>query len=143
MPLSNNVDHLVDDLASSLKSTTELVQSLLGEIRDNATAMAILREKLETLRENVSILTKIIRDGNGSKSLITRMALVERYIEDFDEFLEEFKEEQEKIRKEQAASKAEVENYRRSKIITTLRIVAVVAPGLIALGLTLFEYLMK
>ena len=84
MPASKNND-LSQELAKSLESATSLMNDLLGDIKDNATSLATLKVKLESLSDSVESLSHIVRDGNGKGSMVTRVALTEQslgHIED-------------------------------------------------------------
>lgn len=68
-----------------LQATASLVQSLIGEVRDNSVALAAFSAELKNIRENVNHLTKILKDGNGQESVMTRLSLVEKAVEELDE----------------------------------------------------------
>ena len=154
MPRSNKNDpqELAQDLAGSLKLTTDLIHNLMDEIKDNATSFAVLKERLESLGDSVEYLSHIVRDGNGKGSLLTRLALFEQSlntIEDkFDDFKDEaeeaIKEIRESIEDEKAAKKDnmnEEQRFKRRKMLERLKVAAVVAPGLIALIIMLIKLL--
>lgn len=148
---SNNSSELAEDLAKSLKVTTTLMQSLLGEIRDNATSLAVLKQKLEGIEDKVNSLSHIIRSDNGEKSLITRVALMEKSIADIAKDFEEHTESEEATDKEMVTElenlkhlmyqdKKTAEEYRREKSISILKVLASVLPGLVALGIVIAKY---
>jgi len=86
--ISNN---LVEELLKSIQSTTSLIQGLMQEMKDNASALATLEVKLESLTENAKTLSKIVRDDNGNKSVLTRIALLENDLGDLLNNHKEFK----------------------------------------------------
>lgn len=73
---------LVQDLTRGLQATSAFIQSLSGEIRDNSVALAAFTSDLKNLRETVNLLSKILKDGNGKESLLTRTSILENDIED-------------------------------------------------------------
>ena len=162
MSYSENDNVLVEELLRSIQSTTSLIQSLMKEIKDNASALATLEVKLESLSESAKTLSKIVRDDNGNKSILTRIALAENDLTDlytnYKEFkvhvykkLEEMKDETSKVRNEITKSADEIkeevkllgakeeqkESFNKSKMLATLQI----APGVIALVLVLIKLL--
>lgn len=82
---------LVEELLRSIQSTTSLIQSLMTEIKGNEKALTTLEVKLESLTESAKILSKIVRDDNGSKSILTRVALLENDLNDLYVNYKEFK----------------------------------------------------
>jgi hypothetical protein len=125
----------------------------MSELRDNATALATLEAKLQALHENMQGIIKVVRDDNGNKSIVTRMALVEKELKDIDERYSNLKEEIEKkfvevktllermsddkeVEKEKADKEKE---FGRDKIITVLKII----PGLLALAYAIVDMLSK
>jgi len=155
MPYSEKSDSIiiVEGLTQSIQSTTTLVQSLMSELRDNSTALATLEAKLQALHENMQGIIKVVRDDNGNKSIVTRMALVEKELKDIDERYSNLKDEIEKkfvevkvilekmsddkeVEKEKADKEKE---FGRDKIITILKII----PGLLALGYAIIDMLSK
>jgi chromosome segregation ATPase len=162
MPHSNtNNNETNNDLAITLRATTALIKELVSEFRDNATAVAVMKEKIDSLSESVEILSHIVRDENGKGSMITRMALAEKTIEDLEESINELKktlseikecieedrEEEEKAvaEKLKAAEKAleslktaettalkKEQEYSRKKKIEKIKFWAAVLPGILS-----------
>ncbi len=148
MPTSQN--KIPDELLKSLESTTTLMKNLLDDIKDHSTSLAIVKEKLESLSSSVEILSRIVRDDNGKGSMITRLALIEKTTEDIEEHFDELKDEIKKdigeiknaIEKEKEEEKSDEEKirvFKREKMLTRLKILAVSAPGLLALVLVLIK----
>jgi len=152
MPTSEN-NKLAEELAKSLESATTLMQDLLGDIKDNATSLALVKAKLESLSSSVEALSHIVREGNGKGSMITRLALAEKTLEDIEEHFDKFSEEVHTAIKELKATideektlrsqeqKSEKE-YKREKMLAKLKVAAVVAPGAIALAILIIKMLM-
>lgn len=152
MPTSQN-NKLPEELAKSLESATSLMRDLLGDIKGNATSLAMLKVKLESLSNSVESLSHIVRDGDGKGSMVTRIALTEQSLEHIEESFDELKTEMTEAIKE---VKKEIENeklnereesdkeaeYKREKLITKLKVLAVVAPGTIALAIAIIKIIM-
>jgi len=152
MPTSQN-NKLSQELSSSLKSATSLMNDLLGDIKDNATSLAMLKVKLESLSDSVESLSHIVRDGNGKGSMVTRIALTEQSLEHIEESFDEFKAEMSRVIREvkcevekERLSEKEVmdkeQEHKREKLMTKLKILAVIAPGAIALAIAVVKMIM-
>lgn len=150
MPTSND-NGIETELSKALSETTSLAQTLLGEIRDNATSLATLKVQLDSLAESVKSLSKIIRDGNGN-SLVTRLAIVERDLKDLAGDIKYHIEHDERFEKEIHARVSSVKNlllgekksdeeFGRQKTISMLKLAAVALPGAIALVIKIIELL--
>ncbi len=84
-PRETGSQELAETLTRGLQATASLIQSLSGEIRDNSVALAAFSADLKHLRENVSGLSRILKDGDGEDSLITKTRLIEKWIEDAED----------------------------------------------------------
>ena len=89
---------LADQLSRGIQATQTLFTGLLAETREKCEAIAELRTDLKLLRREVESLMKIVRDGNGQKSLILRLSSVEGCIEAFENKLTEYEEGKEEAR---------------------------------------------
>ena len=144
---------LVEELLKSIQSTTSLIQGLMSEIKSNEKALTTLEVKLESLTESAKVLSKIVRDDNGNKSILTRVALLENDLADLNTNYKEFKTHiykkmesaQENILKTNkmlekridrvVEEKNNKENTHKEKVIAGLKIV----PGVLALVLVLVK----
>ncbi|KKN66641.1 hypothetical protein LCGC14_0469760 [marine sediment metagenome] len=79
---------LIEEFIKDLESTALQVQKLLEDIRDSKIDFVAIKTELKFLVDNVKELSSIIRDGNGSGSVLTRLALIERSIEDIKHYIE-------------------------------------------------------
>jgi len=142
---------LAEDLAKSLQVTTTLMQSLLGEIRDNATSLAVLKQKLGGIEDKVNSLSHIIRNDNGDKSLITRIALMEKIIGDLSKGLDshitgdqtqhkEFFLQLDRLNRTLYQDQKSDAEFSREKTINIIKLIAVILPGLTALGIMLVKF---
>ena len=79
---------IIDGFIKDLENTAEQVQKLLEEIRDSKISVVSIKSEVKFLIETVKELSYIIRDGNGAKSILTRLALIEKTIEDIKNYIE-------------------------------------------------------
>ncbi len=64
----------------------KLMNSFVGDIKNFAVAIEHLTTKLGSLKENVDLLMEVVNTGDGGKgSIITRLAVVEKILEDQSE----------------------------------------------------------
>ena len=145
MPTSNKIP---EELLKSLEATTVLMSTLLDDIKEHSTSLTLVKAKLESLSESVETLSHVVRDGNGKGSMITRLALVEKATENIEDGLDELKRELRKDLDELKSSIADdrseeekLKEYKREKMLTRLKIIAVAAPGLVALAMMLIKML--
>ena len=87
--MTNKDDIYLTNLIKGLEATTSLVQNLLDDIKDNAILVGNLKVSVEHLNQQVSVLENIIRGNNSStKSLLTRLALLEKEVADLTKMIE-------------------------------------------------------
>lgn len=132
-PPNRDHDAFPEHIATGLQATAALIQSLLTEMRDNAVALSALSADMKNLREVVTTLSKILKDGNGQPSLVTRMTLVEKNLEDMAESInrnaEGIGKAQDSVR---AIEMADKEGARQMKG-ERLRFWASIIPGILAM----------
>ena len=75
---------LAEDLAKSLSITTDLMQILLGEIRDNAATMAVMKEKVDSLSDKIQVINIAVGEFNDQK---TKLALLENHFDNIKDQL--------------------------------------------------------
>jgi len=147
MPTSNKIP---EELLRSLEATTVLMSTLLDDIKEHSTSLTLVKAKLESLSSSVETLSHVVREGNGKGSMITRLALVEKCAMDLEKGLDDLKAELRKdmdelkdcIKDKEEEEKSEEEKlreFKREKMLTRLKIIAVAAPGLVALALMLIK----
>lgn len=133
MTSSRNNDKIVEDLASSLQFTTDLMNKLLGEIQDNATTLAVLRENLRDVKDDFDSLKQIVTRGNGKGAMITRLALIEKDIENIYSKIIEQKEDLERELENNRVSRERVDGFEKKKKMEILKLIIVSSPGIITL----------
>lgn len=79
---------LINQITTGLSTTAELVQNLSTETRDNTISLATVRAELSTVIGDVKDLSRILKEGNGSKPVLTRIALLEHDISQFHNEIE-------------------------------------------------------
>lgn len=88
MCATNSNDILLARLAESLDSTAKMTQALLSDLRESEADFAAIKTELNILKENVTGLSKLIKDGNGTSSILTRTALIEQNIENIKKWID-------------------------------------------------------
>lgn len=107
-PSKNIPNELIfEKWAESLDTTSKLAYALLTEIKESESDFATIKTELSTLRDNVKGLSSIIREGNGTTSIITQIALIDQKLEAIDKWIDahinihqESKEDIDKVRKD-------------------------------------------
>lgn len=74
MTYSNN--NTIEDLSKDLVSMTKLLNDLVDDMQNNAMSLALLKERLDNINEEVKSLSFVVRDSD-SNSIVTRLALLE------------------------------------------------------------------
>ena len=78
-PLSRDASKiLAEQFTQGLKTTSELLRSLETEVHSSAVRLAELKIEVGGMRSEVDSLSKVIRDGNGEKSVISRLLILEK-----------------------------------------------------------------
>lgn len=67
---------------SDLRNASSLIEALIREIKENSTALATFGAELKSVRQGVEFLSKIINDGDGKGSMLTRISLLENDFKD-------------------------------------------------------------
>lgn len=78
---------LIEEFMKDLESTAEQVQQLLTDIRDSKLGFVEIKTELRFLIDNVKDLSSIIKDGGGSGSVLTRLALIEKDLIDIKKYI--------------------------------------------------------
>lgn len=76
--MANNTDNiLAEHLANGLETASELIREIQDDVKEITVSVVRLTEKVETLEHAVNSLVKIVKDGNGEKPLVSRIATIE------------------------------------------------------------------
>ncbi len=86
--LKSEIDNqLLEEFIKDLDATTSQVQSLLNDVRESEVEFATIKTELRIFVEHVKELSSIIREGDKGSSLLTRIALVEKSIEEIETWI--------------------------------------------------------
>ena len=85
---NNTSDILLARLAEGLDSTAKMTQALLSDLRESEADFAAVKAELNILKENVKGLSSIVREGDGTSSILTRVALIEQSIETIKKWMD-------------------------------------------------------
>ena len=104
-----------------------IVQNLAGEVRDNSVALATFSAELKNAIENVSALSRILKDGNGHPSLITKVTILENSVRDLSSKVDKLSGELDRMESEKVKEEKSVRGER-------LRMIGTVVAALLALA---------
>ncbi len=140
---------LIERITREIQSLEGLVRQLSGEVRENAVSIGAAAADIRNLRESVSVLSRIIKDGNG-ESLVTRMSLSEASIADLEKHLKDMSDaidELERLisvtRAEQSAAKIEEKKIETERRGQRLHFWATIIATIAALGTSLLALFNK
>lgn len=133
-----------EGLIESIKVTSVLIQALTKDLKNNEVSQATLKARVDAVDEGLRSLMRLVRDGNGSNSIMTRLALIEEDVEGLGDRDAEFRkyvyakvEEWEGHNRKVSTNKRLA--YNRERVLTVLKIL----PGVIALVSVLVGWWMK
>lgn len=134
-----------EGLIESIKTTTALIQAVSNDLRDNDIDLATLKARLDLVDENVKGLIKVVRDGNGGNSIMTRLALIEEDLAglrnrdaDFRKFVYSKIEDISGKLKSREDQERDAKTHSRERIIGIIKVL----PGVIALITILINMLL-
>jgi hypothetical protein len=78
----------MEEFIKELEATAVQVQQLLDDIHNSKIDFAEIKTELRFLVDNVKELSKIIRDGDGAGSILTRLALLEKSVEEVKQYID-------------------------------------------------------
>lgn len=85
---SSSNDRMLDQLAQGLEATSKLTEALLHELKESERDFAVLRTELNILHDNVKSLSRIVREGDGDASLLTKIALMDQRVNNVMKWVE-------------------------------------------------------
>lgn len=107
-------DSVLEQITNQLQETRSLIAKFNQELQTSAVEQAKLQTELGMLSQNVADITRLLTQGNGAPSIMTRMALVEQSVVTLRKWLEEelegfsqFCERMEKRKKEHVEKKTQ------------------------------------
>ena len=117
-----------------LHRLTSSLEVLLGQIKESQAEFATIKAELAVLHDNVKLLSRIVMDGDGNVSVITRVALLEQKIDDvikwqeyhenweketqkrLSRFISDFKEEVEEIQRQVLKMESRVDRHEQQLV---------------------------
>lgn len=138
---------LIQQLAAGLNSTSALIQGLLREIRENSLTLASFEGELAGLQRTVSSLNRVLQEGDGKASILTRVALLESQLkaitDGFNAFLEEQKRAAELVKQENTAL---IKQEMQGKVQVRLgkqQMIGVIAPAILAFIISVVSLILR
>lgn len=83
--MNNGDAQLIEKFIKDLDATSDQIQKLLDTVRLSELDFAAIKTELRILCENVKDLSRILRGGDGSVSIVTQVALLEQRIKELEE----------------------------------------------------------
>jgi hypothetical protein len=136
---------LIQQLSVGIQSTSALIQGLLREIRENSLTLASFEGELSGLQRTVVSLNRVLQEGDGRESILTRVALLEKEVEAMAKgmaaMVADQKKEADQAREESTALiKHEMEGKVKVRL-GKLQTVGIVTPAVLAFILSLLALL--
>ena len=136
-------NQLIQQLATGLQSTSALIQGLLREIRENSLSLASFEGELSGLQRTVTSLNRVLQEGDGKASILTRVALLESHAKemakdlrtmakDLKAHLEEQKREAEKARGESMALLKQEKDNKMKVRLGKVQMAGLIGPSVLA-----------
>jgi len=97
-------EFILEQFIQSIQATSALIQHLSDQIKSNDVSLESLRGELTSIKENLEAISRIVRDGNGDKPLISRIDILEQNLQNIQHWIENqiAKETKDRESKEQA-----------------------------------------
>ena len=94
-----------------------MAQTLLEELRESKTDFAAIRTELDFLSENVKSISKILREGNGDLSVLTKLALLNQKIDDINKWKDAHDEKAENLEKKLLLIDKDVTEHKQKQLL--------------------------
>jgi hypothetical protein len=108
-PMSRDASRiLAEQFAKGLETTSTLLHGLQTEVHASAVTLAGLKIEVSGMKTEVDGLSRIIRDGNGERSVVARLLMLEKNIESINGFIAEMKKEEQESDKIERSGKWEL-----------------------------------
>lgn len=76
-----------EDFMSELQATSNQLRALLVEINETQVDFESIKAEMKNLIENFEVLSNIIRQNDGSISILSRLALIEISLREIDKWI--------------------------------------------------------
>lgn len=140
-------NQLIQQLAAGLQSTSALIQGLLREIRENSLNMASFEGELSGLQRTVTSLNRVLQEGDGKASILTRVALLEKDYKQlalgFQAFLEEQRRE---AREAREANVALIKQDKQDKVkvrLGKMQFAGLIGPSILAFIISILALVLR
>lgn len=135
--MSNGDAQLIEKFIKDLDATSDQIQKLLDTVRVSELDFAAIKTELRILCENVKDISRILRGGDGSASIVTKVALLEQKVKELEEDLEKADQKDETVRGSQKSMTdivlAENQGKWQMKVALATGVVSLLAQALTAI----------
>ena len=94
-----NEDDTADMIAQFSEDLSLILETFIEETQDAKIIISRMETEIGRLKEDIGLLNRTIRDGNGQKPMLTRITILEERIREVKEGIEEIEGEQEAEKK--------------------------------------------
>ena len=82
---------VIQTMIKGLEESKKSIEGIRGNVHNIDVSMSTISTKTDTMEGNVQQLLKLVRDGNGQKSLISRVTDIENEQKSIQSFIDEQK----------------------------------------------------
>lgn len=107
---------MLNRLAASL-------ENLLDELKESQVEFATIKSELAVLHNSVQILSKIVRDGDGNMSILTKIALLEQKIDDILKWQDRHQETHQRLKGDIVSLNEDIEELQRQLALIGVKLV--------------------
>ena len=97
--MSKKEDDTTDMITQFSEDLSVILETFIEETQDAKIIISRMETEIGRLKEDISLLNRTIRDGNGQKPMLTRITILEERIREVKEGIEEIEGEQEAEKK--------------------------------------------
>lgn len=138
---------LIQQLAANLQGTSALIQGLLRSIQDNALTLAAFEGEITGLQRTVSSLNRVLQEGDGKASILTRVALLENQVEaltkDLQGYIGAQKTRAERARRDSAALVKQQLDSKLKVRLSKMQVATVIVPSVLAFIISILTLVLK
>jgi predicted RNase H-like nuclease (RuvC/YqgF family) len=97
--MSKKDDDTADMITQFSEDLSVILETFIEETQDAKIIISRMETEIGRLKEDIGLLNRTIRDGNGQKPMLTRITILEERIREVKEGIEEIEGEQEAEKK--------------------------------------------
>ena len=97
--MSKKEDDTADMISQFSEDLSLILETFIEETQDAKIIISRMETEIGRLKEDIGLLNRTIRDGNGQKPMLTRITILEERIREVKEGIEEIEGEQEAEKK--------------------------------------------